>query len=255
MSLKILRLNRFFLKIAVLTSHLGLLALLVYGTWEQILASVGVYFLMGCVGMSVGYHRLLSHRSFKTLKIVEYFTSLCGVVGLVGSPISWVAVHREHHNFTDTDQDPHSPHKKGFVFAHFLSMSYKPKLIYARRLIKDPVQIFFHKHYFGINLAYGALLYFFVQPFAVVYLWLAPAAILWHGGSSINSFCHMFGYRNFQIRNSARNNPVFALLTWGEGWHNNHHRYPVRSSYQVKWWELDIGGMVAWLLKTRRSAR
>lgn len=193
------------------------------------------------------FHRLLSHGAWSPPRWMEAVGTFLGTIGLTGSSIGWSAIHTAHHKHVDTSEDPHSPIFKGFGGSHFLSMYETPNLLYVKNLVKDPLHQFFHKYYLHINFAWAGCL-FLIDPYAVVYAYLAPAAILWNGVSSINSFCHKFGYKNFNTKDSAKNNLVFGVLTFGEGWHNNHHQYPMRSSFKVRAWELDIGGGLISLL-------
>ncbi len=163
--------------VLVLISHLSLILYFMKGEWWQLGVTTLVYFLTGCLGMTITYHRLLSHRSWNAPRWYEYLGTLLGTIGLTGSSISWVAIHRMHHNHTDCKKDPHSPHVKGFFRAHFLSMFEKPNLIYAKNLVANPFHNFLHRYYLLINMTWCCLLYL-IDPFAVVYAYLAPAATI-----------------------------------------------------------------------------
>ena len=215
--------------LAQVIAHVSLIPMIIHGSLYHWLIALFVYFLNGCLGMTMTYHRLLSHRSWNPPKWIEYLFTLFATIGMTGSAIAWVAIHREHHKHTDTEKDPHSPTFKGWVYAHFLSMFSKVKPRYVTDLMKDAFYLWQHKWYFEINLIYGLCLYM-VDPFAVIYAWLVPAAILWNGGSLIVSTSH---------RNSTQNNDfIFALTTWGEGYHKTHHEYPRKARFG-KW---DLGG-------------
>lgn len=231
-------------------AHLSWIPLILYGRVHHFVIVLFIYFLTGCWGMSVTYHRLLSHRSWRTKPIIEGIGSLLGTLGLTGSTLSWVAIHRQHHNHTDEKLDPHSPIQKGFLRSHFLSMYEKPNLVYVRDLASSPFHCFLHKHYFTVQGLYVFALYF-IDPFSIIYAYLAPAAVLWNSGSAVNSFCHLWGYKNFTINNSAKNNFIFGIVTFGEGWHNNHHRYPRNPSFRFRWFEFDMGFILISLLKRR----
>lgn len=215
-------------------AHLAIIPMFIYGVWWQWLIVLFVYFLNGCLGMTMTYHRLLSHKTWDPPKWVEHLFTLFATIGLTGSAISWVAIHREHHAHTDDELDPHCPAFKGFIFAHWLSMYAKVNIRYARHLLRDKFYMMQHKYYYEINLAYAAILFFLIDPFAVVYAWLVPAMILWNGGSSIVSISHRFG--------KIHNDLILALLVWGEGYHIEHHKKP--KNYRFGKW--DLGG---WLIE------
>jgi len=217
-------------------AHLSIIPMILYATWWQWGISIFVYFLSGCFGMTMTYHRLLSHNSWEVNKSLKYLFTLFATIGLTGSAISWVSVHRQHHAYSDTKDDPHSPIYKGWFRAHYLSMFSTVKLKFAARLLKDKFFLFQHKFYFEINLVYAAIL-FMCSPFSVIYAWLVPAAILWNTGSSIVSLSH----RNETVHNDL----PLILLVWGEGYHLNHHNNP--SLWKFGKW--DIGGFFIGLFK------
>lgn len=223
--------NSYTILIAQIIAHLSFIPLLMYGEYYHYAIAIFIYFINGCLGMTMAYHRLLTHRSWKCPKALEYFLSLCATIGLTGSALSWVAIHREHHAFTDTSKDPHSPLYKGWFWAHYLSMFAKVKIRYVRDLLNEKFYTYQHKYYFEINLIYAILL-FYIDPFAVVYAWLVPAALLWNGGSLIVSSSHR--------SNGPNNDTIFVLTTWGEGYHKNHHDDVTLSRFG-KW---DLGGFL-----------
>lgn len=223
--------NKYTVLTAQIIAHLSLIPMFMYGElwmWGVVLF---VYFLNGCLGMTMTYHRLLSHRSWNPPKWLEYLFTLFATIGMTGSAIAWVAIHREHHKHTDTEKDPHSPTFKGWIYAHFFSMFSKVSPRYVVDLMKDKFYVWQHQWYFEINLAYGSILYL-IDPFAIVYAWLVPAMLLWNGGSLIVSTSHRNGMQH--------NDLILALTTWGEGYHNTHHT-DSRLSRFGKW---DLGGFL-----------
>lgn len=184
-----------------------------------------------CLGGTMTYHRLLSHRSWHCPVWLEYVFVAIETVMLSGSAIAWVAVHREHHKHSDNEKDPHSPEFKGYFYVHFLSMYIKPKIKYAVDLMRKPFYLFQHKWYFTINAAYAGVLYL-IDPFAVIYAWLIPASLTWHIGSSIISVSHLGG--------TPRNNTLHGIISFGEGWHKNHHDNWRRKRLH----KLDLGGWI-----------
>lgn len=218
---------------AQIIAHLSIIPMIMYGTWHHWAIALFVYFLNGCLGMTMTYHRLLSHRAWNPPKWIEYMFTLFATIGLTGSAIAWVAIHREHHKFENTPKDPHDPGHKGWLWAHFFSMFAKVKPRYVIDLMKDKFYTYQHKYYFEINIVYGIVL-FFIDPFAIVYAWLFPAMLLWNGGSLILSTSHRNG--------TQYNDVVFAITTWGEGYHKNHHDHPGRARFGY----FDLGG---WLIE------
>ncbi len=226
---------------AQVVTHLSIPFMLYFAHGWQYLASLGVYFLTGCLGMSMTYHRYLSHRSWKSPRWFEILGTLLASYGLTGTSIAWTAIHRQHHRHSDRSQDPHSPWYYSLWQVQFLSLRPTPRLRFARDLLTDTFHTFLHRHYFTIHgLILTAFLLFY--PFGAVYLYLFPAVLLWHGGSSINTIGHKLGYRNFETGDHSHNNAILGFIMWGEGWHNNHHKYPLRSSFKVKPHEFDLAG-------------
>ena len=243
-------LEKYFLFLLQVVAHLSIVPMILYGTWYYWVLALVVYFFTGCFGMTMTFHRLLSHRSWEPPKWFYYFGTLCGAYGLTGSPLAWVAVHREHHRHADTEKDPHSPHN-GFIQAQWLSMFHPVNPKYAVDMARDPFQLFVHQHYYRIHLSIliGLLL---INPMLAVAGYLFPAALLWNMGSGVNTFGHLMGYRTYETRDDSRNNPFFGYLLWGEGWHNNHHAKPMDRHFRHKWWELDVGGLFISLLETKK---
>jgi len=214
-----------------------------------------VYFITGCFGMTMTYHRLLTHKSWKAPKWFEYFGTFVGTIGLQGSSLAWTCAHRLHHAKTDKIGDPHSPLILGFWKAHFLSM-YSPIQIINSPVIKSKFHIFMHRYYLHINLFYGLCLLFIGGIYWVLHFWLVPAFVLWHAGNIINTFCHSrwFGTRPYLTSDNSVNNTFMGILMWGEGWHNNHHKNQKRPNLGEKWYQIDIGFMFIKLInKLSRS--
>lgn len=221
-------------------AHIALVFMLVYGTANEWLITLGIYLIISIIGGTVTYHRLLSHRSFKAPKWFEYTGSILGAIGGNGSGIAWAAIHREHHRFVDKDGDPHNPEKDGFFRVQFLSMLHVPKIRYVPDLLRSKFHIFVHEYYWLINFVYIALV-MLIDPWAIVYAYFVPTLFVWHGGSFINTINHYIGYRNFETKDNSTNNFVTGFLVGGEGWHNNHHAFPADPQFGKKWWEIDPG--------------
>jgi stearoyl-CoA desaturase (delta-9 desaturase) len=217
------------LLISQIIAHMALVYMLFYGNIYWWIVSIFIYFLNGCLGMSMTYHRLLSHKSWNCPKFLEYIFVVFANSGLTGSAISWVSIHRQHHRFTDTEKDPHSPIYKSWFYCHFLSMFSKVDMKYVPDLLKQKFYITQHKYYFEISIVWGLLMVLLFQDFnALIYAWLVPAAILWNAGSSIVSISHRQG--------TVFNDSILAILVWGEGYHKNHHENP--KNYVFGKWDI-----------------
>ena len=212
-------------------AYASIVPMVLFAEWHHYLIALFMYFINGCLGMIMGYHRLLTHRSFECPVWFERFITLCATIGLTGPAIDWVAIHKAHHRFADTEKDPHSPDHLGVFRVHFLTMFTKVDIKYAGRLLKDKFLLFQRKYYFVLNLIYATAL-FFVDPFALIYAWLFPAAILILLGTSVLSINH----RN----NKPHDNIIHGLLTWGEGFHETHHENPNK----VRLHKYDITGLL-----------
>ncbi|XP_030968402.1 palmitoyl-monogalactosyldiacylglycerol delta-7 desaturase, chloroplastic-like isoform X2 [Quercus lobata] len=194
----------------------------------------------------VFFGRNLSHRSFKVPKWLEYFFAYCGVQALQGSPIDWVSTHRYHHQFVDSERDPHSP-TAGFWFSH-MSWIFDTTSLNERcggpnnvgDLQKQPFYRFLEKTYIIHPIALGALLYGLGGfPFLV---WGMGVRVVWvyHITWLVNSACHVWGKQPWKTGDLSRNNWLVALLSFGEGWHNNHHAFEYSARHGLEWWELDL---------------
>lgn len=237
-----------------LFAHIALVVLLFTGTWWQWIGCLFAYTLFMGVGMSVTYHRLLSHRSFKCPKWFERFGTLCGVIGAVGSPITFVSQHREHHRYLDQPRDAYSLKNNPWWFVQWFTMLRQVSLKRAPDLLRDPFCVFTHKHFFKIHAVY-ALLVFLIDPFAIVYLYLAPVALTWNVANSLNSTCHQLpgvniGYRNPGQKNSSVCVHGLGIISFGEGWHSNHHYDAQNPKVGKMWWEIDIGYSIIKLVRS-----
>lgn len=235
--------DQYLLVILQVLTHSGLVAMFVYGTFYQWLVTLFVYFLLACIGVVVTFHRLLAHKAFNPPKWFLYAGLFLGTLSLIGSSISWVALHRQHHRFTDKPQDPHAPKHKGILRTLWGVMLETPNVKYAVDLVRDPMHSFLHKWYFVIHLVCMISLYL-IDPFSLVYAYLAPIALVWTIGGLVNVLNHKFGYRNHETNDDSTNFIVTGYIYWGDGWHNNHHANPSKANLQVNWWEFDTSGRI-----------
>jgi stearoyl-CoA desaturase (Delta-9 desaturase) len=229
--------------------------------WYDLVAFLAIYIPTG-LGITVGFHRLFTHRSFKTGPVTRGVLAALGSAAIEGPVISWVADHRKHHAFSDEEGDPHSPHVdhgglRGLFHAHmgwlFVHDQRALKTRYAADLLADPVVSFVNRT-FPVWVLAG-----FVAPFAIGFvlggtLVAALTSLLWgglirilflhHVTYSINSLCHVFGRRDFETGDESRNLAWLAIPSFGESWHNNHHAFPTSSVHGLKWWQIDLSSMV-----------
>jgi stearoyl-CoA desaturase (delta-9 desaturase) len=261
------RVNRWFLATILLIHVLALAALVPYAFawWGIPLVLVG-NFLFGSIGINLGYHRMLTHKAASFPRALERFFVLCGVCSLEGSPLWWVCMHRKHHQHSDEDGDPHSP-QNNFFWGHMewiyaaghrhTSLSTFEK--YVPDLLTDPFLRWLHRGNkwvyiyvlhavligllgFGLGFLIADTTERAVQIGVQVFAWgvLVRTVYVWHITWLVNSAAHRWGYRNYQTGDQSRNNWVVALLTNGEGWHNNHHATPRACSQGHRWWEIDL---------------
>ena len=231
-------------------AHLGLAALFIYFPIKYWIITFLIYGVLYCFGGTITYHRLLSHNSFQPPRWFYYVGSLLGLLSCSGSPIAWVATHKKHHRFTDQQRDPHSMRFMAWYRVQWLSMLVPAQAKYATHLLRSSFQIFLHRNYFFIHIFYAALL-FFIDPKLVIYFYLAPAALVWEAGSIINSVCHKWGYKNYQIDDDSKNNTLVSWFTFGEGLHNNHHARPANYSFKRTPREVDIAALFINFLKQK----
>jgi len=211
------------------------------------------YLAAGMFGVTLCYHRLLTHRSFQTHKWVEYVLTFCAAQALQSGPIQWVATHRLHHKEADDEPDPHSP-LVNFLWAHmgwlFVDMpgarTYEGYSRFAKDLDRDPVQRFFDRYFFLVYLLTAALVYLAGELYGglglswLVWGVLVRTVVLWHGTWLVNSATHLWGYRNYSTDEDSTNNWWVALLSFGEGWHNNHHADQRSAAHGQRWFEIDV---------------
>ena len=234
-----------------LVVHIFAIAALFQATQRGIIAFGIVYGITGCFGISLGYHRLLTHRTFQAPPWLETFLTLCGAISLQGGPIRWAASHRAHHRHEDRTGDAHA-RSRGFLWSHMLWTFMKaPNGFRSRHLARQvpdvasrPAVAWIERHYVAINLvAHGAL--FLAAPLDV-FLWAGPARIvaLWHMTWAVNSIAHGGHDGQSTAESSSRDVPLLALVTFGEGYHRSHHQHPGRAHYTRRALSVDTGYMI-----------
>lgn len=225
------------------------LLLLYFGSLTHWLIAISVYAIKALLFTSV-VHRGLSHKSFKMNKWVERGLASTSLLGTNYSVLVWVAVHRQHHRFTDKPGDPHSPQIDSFWNVQLAKTKEPVNLHYAPDFLRQPFYKLMHKYHWDISYSI-ALLLFLIDPMLMLCVWLVPNFFQGIAGSTANVLNHTkFGYRNFNTDDVSHNNFITGICCLGEGWHNNHHYDPVNSNFGIKWWELDPGW---WLIKLIRT--
>jgi stearoyl-CoA desaturase (Delta-9 desaturase) len=248
---------------------IGLAAWQVWGSalhWSDVFLFLGLYVFSG-FGITIGFHRHLTHRAFKTHNWLHGLLAIAGSVAIEGPVISWVADHRKHHAFADVEGDPHSPHVdhgqgwsgalKGLYHAHmgwlFIHTQRGNKERFAPDLLKDPTISWVDRTFIWWAIG-GLLLPFFLGWLIGGTLFAACTGLLWgglvrvfvlhHFTYSINSLCHVFGSRDFETGDESRNLALIAIPTFGEAWHNNHHAFPTSATHGLGRWQVDPSALV-----------
>jgi stearoyl-CoA desaturase (delta-9 desaturase) len=254
--------------------HVGAVAALFCFSWANLSVLLITYFFAINIGIGVAYHRLLTHRGFRTPKWVEYFVTACGTMALEGGPIFWVATHRVHHQNSDQEGDPHTP-VDGTFWSHAgwiisgRAMHSETALLgrYAPDLTRDKGHVWLSKYHWlmltlsgfaqlGLGAAIAHPGHRLAGAFSML-LWgtFLRVVLGLHATWFVNSATHMFGSRRFETRDDSRNNWWVALLTGGEGWHNNHHAHPVSARHGLAWYEFDINYYCIWVLSKMGLAK
>ena len=231
----------------VVLVHVASLFALWTFTWSAFWVFVILQALTGLLGITLCYHRLLAHRSFCVPKWLEYTLTYFAVLANQGGPIKWVATHRVHHAFSDRPQDPHSP-TRGFWWAHMFWLFAYDELLdhptnyesYASDLARDPVHRMFERTVVLQSVLFGVVLLALGGLPWLLWGLFIRTVFVWHGTWLVNSAAHLWGYQSYETNEGSRNNWWVALISYGEGWHNNHHAYLTSAAHGLRWWELDL---------------
>lgn len=232
----------------VIVYHLLAIWALFTFSWQNLAVTAFLWWFVQSFGLGIGYHRLLSHKGFKTFKSFEYFLTFLASISMQSGAITWVTCHRIHHAFTATDTDPHSPTENGFWWSHIgwilkgaaQNNDEATHRRYSPDLMKDKFHVFLNKYYLVPTVVLGVALYFIGGYSMVLWAIFLRTVWAWHCTWLVNSATHLWGTRRFETKEDSRNVWWVALLTWGEGWHNNHHAHPVSAKHGFKWYEIDI---------------
>lgn len=244
-------------------------------SWLHFGILLGVYIASG-LGITIGYHRLFTHKAFTTDRVTQSILAILGSMAVQGPLLRWVATHRCHHQHSDREHDPHSPHThdcagkfallRGLWRAH-IGWLFKPLSRDLERYIpdlRDNKLLRTLSALFPLWVLLGLLIPGLLG-WAIGGSWLdGLLGVLWGGlvrillvhhiTWSINSVCHIWGTRPFKNRDESRNNAIFGVLAFGEGWHNNHHAFPTSARHGLRWWELDVSFIIIWMMSKLRLA-
>lgn len=241
--------------------HLACLGVFFVGwSWPALVMMLATY-LIRMFTVTGFYHRYFSHRSFKTSRAVQFIFALIGASACQQGPLWWAAHHRHHHKYSDQPEDLHSPSQKGFFYSH-IAWIVQPKNHQADMskipdFTKYPELVWIDKNHILAPVALGALMLALgelMRPLGTnglqMLLWgfFLATVLLWHGTFTINSLSHVFGSQRYETGDDSRNNWFFALITLGEGWHNNHHYYMTSTRQGFYWWEIDITYYGLWIM-------
>ncbi|MCM3875028.1 MAG: fatty acid desaturase [Thermoanaerobaculia bacterium] len=229
----------------------AVLGLLLVGfSWTGVALCVASYYLR-MFAITAGFHRYFSHRAYRLSRVPQFLLAFLGQTSAQKGVLWWASNHRHHHKYSDRPEDIHSPVQNGFWWSHIgwiLSGLYD-ETDYSRipDLAKFPELRWLNRNQYAPTLVYALAVYFAFGWTGLVYGYFLSTVLLWHGTFTINSVMHLFGRRVFPTADQSRNSMIFALVTMGEGWHNNHHYYPSSAAQGFTWWQVDMSFSLLWL--------
>jgi stearoyl-CoA desaturase (delta-9 desaturase) len=242
--------------------HIGAVAALFQFTWSLFAVAAALYWVTICFGISMGYHRLHTHRSYVIPRPLEYFFAICGALTLEGGPIFWVATHRIHHQKSDQPGDPHSPrdgawwsHMGWILFGESKHSDTVAMAKYAPDLAKQRFYVWLNNYHWVPMVILGGILFAFGGLPMILWGVCLRVVVGLHSTWLVNSATHMWGSRRFDTKDDSRNSWWVALLTFGEGWHNNHHAHPTSARHGLAWYEFDPSWIQIRILKALGIAR
>jgi len=216
-------------------------------SWAGLVLALGLYYLR-MFFITAGYHRYFSHRTFKTSRTLQFILALGGTLSVQKGVLWWAANHRIHHRYADQPGDVHSPTRDGIWWAH-VGWILSPRYVETNwKRIKDFARFrelrWLNQHYLVPPVGLAILLFLLGGAWALLWGFFVSTTLLWHGTFSINSLAHLIGTRRFATPDTSGNSLALALITMGEGWHNNHHAFPRTADNRFHWWQFDVCGMV-----------
>jgi len=248
--------------ITIIGFHVGAIAALYFISWKLVAITAVLYWMCTGLGISLGYHRLHTHRSYVVPQPLEFFFALCGALTLEGGPITWVATHRIHHQNSDKPGDPHSPHDGAWwshvgwlIWGETMHNNTRVMSRYTPDLARHRFYIVLNNYHWVPLVLMGAILY--AIGGLPLFMWGIFVRVVfgWHATWLVNSATHLWGRRRFDTRDDSRNNWWVAMITFGEGWHNNHHAHPTSARHGLAWYEFDVSWITLKLLRFFGIAR
>lgn len=231
----------------IISFHIGALAAFWTFSWQALGVCLVLHWISGGLGITLTYHRLLTHKSMEVPKALKYFLCICASLACQGGPISWVGVHRLHHKTSDSPQDPHTPVGRGFFWSHMgwcmtknmAADHFENYSQLAPDLVKDKGLVFLDRVHIMWTFLLAGLLYLWGGWSFVVWGIFVRTVLVWHCTWFVNSASHLWGYKTYDSKDDSRNLWWVALITYGEGWHNNHHAFQHSARHGLRWWEID----------------
>jgi stearoyl-CoA desaturase (delta-9 desaturase) len=216
-------------------------------SWTGLALAIGLY-AVRMFGLTAGFHRYFSHRSYKTSRAFQFALALLGTSSTQKGALWWAAHHRAHHKNSDGELDVHSVKQRGFWWAHVQWILVRKYTATDWDRVKDlakyPELRWLNKHYLVPPLALAATLFLLGGSWALLWGFFVSTTLLWHGTFCVNSLAHVFGRQRYVTGDESKNSFLIAIITLGEGWHNNHHHYQLSERQGFFWWELDLTHMV-----------
>jgi fatty-acid desaturase len=235
--------------LALLAIHLIALAAFLpqFTNWSAVAVGAVLYFMTGCLGITLGFHRLLTHRSMRVPRALECFLAICGTLALQGGPIEWISTHRIHHKYSDTPLDPHDSNK-GFWWSHIgwlifpnpAKLTSEEEVRFAHDLASDGFYRFLERGMIPMQIVLGLALFAAGGWSWVIWGIFVRLVLVYHITWFVNSAAHETGYQSYASKDRSTNSWWVAILAWGEGWHNNHHAFPFSARHGLKWYEFDL---------------
>jgi stearoyl-CoA desaturase (Delta-9 desaturase) len=223
--------------------HLAVVLVIFYPPTWPLLVLGGAGYLVRMWAVTAGYHRYFAHRSYRTSRAFQFVLALLGTTAMQQGPLWWASWHRRHHKYADQPEDPHSPVQRGFWYAHVgwvFDGSHGRDLSNVRDLSVYPELRWLERHNRIPVVGYALLCYAIAGMGGVVWGFLISTLAVAHVTFLINSLAHVWGSRPYATRDTSRNNALLAVLTLGEGWHNNHHHYMTSARQGFRWWQIDV---------------
>lgn len=233
--------------------HIACFAVFWVGVSSTAIAICAVGYAVRVFALTAFYHRFFSHRAFKTSRFMQFIFAVLGASAAQRGPLWWSSHHRHHHRHSDKLTDKHSPYNHGFWWSHcgwFISNgSFRTDTTHIKDLVRYPELVFINRFDILVPLIYSILLFMWGGWQYVIWGFFVSTVLVYHVTFLINSMCHMFGNRTFKTTDTSRNNLWLALLTFGEGWHNNHHYWPSSARQGFKFYQIDISYYLLKLLE------